>query len=128
VLESIKRHFAAKEANIKRKISQLLLKEVFGGTSTAEDVAVAKERLQKALREAKTFDEVIDACRSYILVKANHLLQKNGERLPHDSDVLSATKKNGEGGLEGRLPEGIAKHDSFAVEEREEWGGGEAPL
>jgi phosphopantetheinyl transferase (holo-ACP synthase) len=93
VLESISKRFAAKEANIKRKIAQLVLKDVFGGTSTADDVAVAKERLQKALREAKTFDEVIDACRSYILVKANHLLQKNGERLPHDSDVLGATKE-----------------------------------
>jgi hypothetical protein len=93
VLEGISKRFAAKEANIKRKIAQLVLKEVFGGTSTEEDVAVAKERLQKALREAKTFNEVIDACRSYILVKANHLLQKNGERLPHDPDVLGATKK-----------------------------------
>jgi hypothetical protein len=101
VLESIKRRFATKEANIKRKISQLVLKEVFGGTSTTEDVAVAKERLQKALREAKTFDEVIDACRSYILVKANHLLQKGGEGLPHDPDVLSATKKTVRGVWKG---------------------------
>jgi len=93
VLESIKKRFAAKEADIKRKISQLILKEVFGGTSTAEDVAAAKERLQKALREAKTLDEVVDACRSYILVKANRLLQENGGRLPHDPDVLGATKK-----------------------------------
>jgi hypothetical protein len=93
VLESIKKRFAAKEANIKRKIAQLVLKEVFGGTSTTEDVAVAKERLQKALREAKTFDEVIDACRSYILVKANRLLQKNDGGLPHDPDVLDATEK-----------------------------------
>jgi hypothetical protein len=56
-------------------------------------VAAAKERLQKALREAKTFDEVIDACRSYILVKANRLLQENGGKLPNDPDVLGATKK-----------------------------------
>jgi hypothetical protein len=93
VLENIEKRFAAKEANIKRKIAQLVLKEVFGGTSTSEDVVVAKERLQKALRGAKTLDEVIDACRSYILVKANRLLQENGGRLPHDPDVLDATEK-----------------------------------
>jgi len=93
VLESINRRFAGKEANIKRKVAQLVLKEVFGGTSTPEDVAAAKERLQKALREAKTLDEVVDACRSYILVKANRLLQENDGRLPHDPDVLRATKK-----------------------------------
>jgi hypothetical protein len=93
VLESIKKRFAAKEAVIKRKIAQLVLKDVFGGTSTSEDVAAAKERLQKALREAKTLDEVVDACRSYILVKANRLLQGSDGKLPHDSDVLDATKK-----------------------------------
>jgi hypothetical protein len=93
MLESIKKRFAAKEANIKRGIARLVLKEVFGGTSTSEDVAAAKERLQKALREAKTLDEVIDACRSYIFVKANRLLQESGGGLPHDPDVLDATKK-----------------------------------
>jgi hypothetical protein len=82
-----------KEKVIRRQIAQMVLKGVFGAASTEEDEKVAEEQLKEALEKAKSMDEVINACRTYILVKANRKAQEFGVSGQFDEDVLEATRK-----------------------------------
>jgi len=68
--------WTAEEAALRREIVKIILKNVFGGLSTQEDEELASERLKEAIEKAETIEEVIDACRTYLLVKANRLAQE----------------------------------------------------
>ncbi len=82
-----------KEEDIRRQIVQMVLKGVFGAASTEEDERVAEKQLREALEKAKSMDEVINACRAYIMVKANRKVQELGVSGQFDSEVLEATKE-----------------------------------
>jgi hypothetical protein len=82
-----------KEKVIRRQIAQMVLKGIFGAASTEEDEKVAEEQLKEALEKAKSMDEVINACRTYILVKANRKAQEFGVSGQFDEDVLEATRE-----------------------------------
>jgi hypothetical protein len=82
-----------KEADIRRRIAEIVLKGVFGAVSTEEDEKVAERQLKEALAKAESVDEVIDACRTYIMVKANRKVQELGGKGQFDPDVLEATKR-----------------------------------
>jgi hypothetical protein len=82
-----------KEKDIRRQIAQMVLKGIFGAASTEEDEKVAEEQLREALEKAKSVDEVINACRTYIMVKANRKAQEFGVSGQFDEDVLKATKE-----------------------------------
>lgn len=82
-----------KERNIRHQIAQVVLKGVFGAASTEEDEEVAEEQLKEALEKAKSMDEVINACRTYIMVKANRRAQEFGVSGQFDEDVLKATRE-----------------------------------
>jgi hypothetical protein len=82
-----------KERSIRHQIAQVVLKGIFGAASTEEDEKVAEEQLKEALEKAKSMDEVINACRTYIMVKANREAQKFGASGQFDEDVLKATRE-----------------------------------
>jgi polyribonucleotide nucleotidyltransferase len=82
-----------KEKNIRRQIAQMVLKGIFGAASTEEDEKVAEEQLREALEKAKSMDEVINACRTYVMVKANRKAQEFGISGQFDEDVLKATRE-----------------------------------
>lgn len=82
-----------KERDIRRQIAHMVLKGVFGAASTEEDEKVAEEQLREALEKAKSMDEVINACRTYIMVKANRKVQGLGVSGQFDEEVLRATKE-----------------------------------
>jgi len=82
-----------KERDIRRQVAQMVLKGVFGAVSTQEDEKVAEEQLREALRKAKSMDEVINACRTYIMVKANRKVQEFGVSGQFDNEVLEATRE-----------------------------------
>jgi hypothetical protein len=82
-----------KEKDIRRQIAQMVLKGVFGAASTEEDEKVAEEQLREALEKAQSMDEVINACRTYIMVKANRKAQGFGVSGQFDEEVLEATKE-----------------------------------
>jgi hypothetical protein len=82
-----------KENDIRRQVAQMVLKGIFGAVSTQEDEEVAEERLREALAKAKSMDEVINACRTYIMVKANRRAQEFGVSGQFDNEVLEATRE-----------------------------------
>jgi len=82
-----------KEKDIRRQIAQMVLKGIFGAASTEEDEKVAEEQLREALEKAQSMDEVINACRTYIMVKANRKSQEFGVSGQFDEDVLKATRE-----------------------------------
>jgi len=82
-----------KEKDIRRQIAQMVLKGIFGAASTEEDEKVAEEQLREALRKAQSMDEVINACRTYIMVKANRKAQEFGVSGQFDSEILEATRR-----------------------------------
>jgi hypothetical protein len=82
-----------KEKDIRRQIAQMVLKGIFGAVSTQEDEKVAEEQLREALAKAKSMDEVINACRTYIMVKANRKAQEFGVSGQFDNEVLEATRE-----------------------------------
>jgi polyribonucleotide nucleotidyltransferase len=82
-----------KEKDIRRQIAQMVLKGIFGAASTEEDERVAEEQLREALEKAKSVDEVVNACRTYIMVKANRKAQEFGVSGQFDEDVLEATRE-----------------------------------
>jgi hypothetical protein len=82
-----------KEKDIRRQITQMVLKGIFGAASTGEDERVAEKQLREALEKAKSVDEVINACRTYIMVKANRKAQEFGVSGQFDEDVLEATRE-----------------------------------
>ena len=82
-----------KEKDIRRQVAQMVLKGIFGAVSTQEDEKVAEEQLREALRKAKSMDEVVNACRTYIMVKANRKVQEFGVSGQFDNEVLEATRE-----------------------------------
>lgn len=82
-----------KEKDIRRQITRMVLKGIFGAASTEEDEKAAEEQLREALEKAKSMDEVINACRTYIMVKANRKVQDFGVSGQFDSEVLEATRE-----------------------------------
>jgi len=90
--DRVSENFAKKEEAIYKEIVQFVLSQFFGGVSTKEDEEVAKERLAAAVKSATDVKEVIDACRTYLLVKANRLVQEMG-RKQFDPEVLEAVRK-----------------------------------
>jgi hypothetical protein len=82
-----------KEADIRRRIARVVLKGIFGAVSTEEDEKVAERQLKEALAKAESMDEVVDACRTYIMVKANRKVQELGVKGQFDPDVLNATRE-----------------------------------
>jgi hypothetical protein len=82
-----------KEKDVRRQVAQMVLKGIFGAVSTQEDEKVAEEQLREALAKAKSMDEVINACRAYIMVKANRKVQEFGVSGQFDNEVLEATRE-----------------------------------
>lgn len=82
-----------KEKDIRRQVAQMVLKGIFGAASREEDEEVAEEQLREALEKAKSMDEVINACRTYVMVKANRKVQEFGTSGQFDSEILEATKE-----------------------------------
>jgi hypothetical protein len=84
---------SGKEKDIRRQVAQMVLKGIFGAVSTQEDERVAEEQLREALAKAKSMDEVVNACRTYIMVKANRKVQEFGTSGQFDGEVLEATRE-----------------------------------
>jgi hypothetical protein len=77
LLSEAMREISKKEEAIRRQLTRLVLKGVFGAASaTKEDEKAAEQRLRETLEKAQSMDEVIDACRAYIMVKAIRYAQE----------------------------------------------------
>jgi hypothetical protein len=92
LLSEATREISKKEEAILRQLTRLVLKGVFGAASaTEEDEKAAEQRLRETLEKAQSMDEVIDACRAYIMVKAIRYAQE-ADFSRVDPEILRATK------------------------------------